>query len=203
MAMEYTPIEKQALDMMRRTDFKNLSKNDVLSIASKLGELRPDVAKEVIAQFPELEKLIRSSLEEYKNILGDIVSSDDESVKQIYTIADKDMDTSADSRRLFYEFAGKVHADFSKCLDNPNLSTEERKDILAQEMEILKAVSEKDSEIRIHETETVMKVDKKDSEKRQFNWGVIKVASTVLVVCLGIAASTLGGNFNFKLPKKL
>lgn len=202
MAMEYTEIEKQALDMMKRTDFKNLSKNDVLSIASKLGELRPDVAKEVIAQFPEFAKLIQSSMEEYKDILGNIVSSDDESVKQVYTIADKDMDTSANSRRQFYEFAGKVHADLSKCLDNPDLSAEERKDILAQEIEILKAVSEKDSEIRTHETETVKMVDKKDSEKRQFNWGVIKVASTVLVVGLGIAASALGGNFNLKLPKK-
>ena len=187
---------------MRRTDFKNLSKNDVLSIASKLSELRPDVAKEVITQFPEFAKLIQSSMEEYKNILGNIVSSDDESVKQVYTIADKDMDTSADSRKQFYDFAGKVHADLSKCLDNPDLSAEERKDILAQEMEILKVVSEKDSEIRTHETETVKMVDKKDSEKRQLNWGVIKVASTVLVVGLGIAASALGGNFNLKLPKK-
>lgn len=202
MATEYTAVEKQALDIMRRTDFKNLSKNDVLSIASKLGELRPDVAKEVIAQFPEFAKLIQSSMEEYKDILGNIVSSDDESVKQVYSIADKDMDTSADSRKQFYDFAGKVHTDLSKCLDNPDLSAEERKDILAQEMEILKAVSEKDSEIRIHEMETVKMVDKKDSEKRQFNWGVIKVASTVLVVGLGIAASALGGNFNLKLPKK-
>lgn len=116
MATEYTAVEKQALDIMRRTDFKNLSKNDVLSIASKLSELRPDVAKEVIAQFPEFAKLIQSSMEEYKDILGNIVSSDDESVKQVYTIADKDMDTSADSRKQFYDFAGKVHADLSKCL---------------------------------------------------------------------------------------
>lgn len=200
--MEYTAIEKQALDMMKRTDFKNLSKTDVLSIASKLGELRPDVAKEVIAQFPEFAKLIQSSMEEYKDILGNIISSDDESIKQVYTIADKDMDTSADSRKQFYDFAGKVHADLSKCLDNSDLTAEERKDILAQEMEILKAVSEKDAEIRTHETETVKMVDKKDSEKRQFNWGVIKVASTVLVVGIGIAASALGGNFNPKLPKK-
>ena len=202
MAMEYTPIEKQALDMMKRTDFKNLSKTDVLSIASKLGELRPDVAKEVIAQFPEFAKLIQSSMEEYKDILGNIISSDDESIKQVYAIADKDMDTSADSRKQFYDFAGKVHADLSKCLDNPDLTAEERKEILAQEMEILKAVSEKDTEIRTHETETVKMVDKKDSEKRQFNWGVIKVASTVLVVGIGIAANALGGNFNLKLPKK-
>ena len=39
--MEYTPIEKDVLSMMQRTDFKNLSKNDVVSFASKLGELRP------------------------------------------------------------------------------------------------------------------------------------------------------------------
>lgn len=88
MAMEYTPIEKQALDMMKRTDFKNLSKTDVLSIASKLSELRPDVAKEVIAQFPEFVKLIQSSMSEYKDILGNIISSDDESIKQVYATAD-------------------------------------------------------------------------------------------------------------------
>ena len=200
--MEYTPIEQQTLAMMRRTDFKNLSKSDVLSIASKLGELRPDVAKEVIAQFPELAKLIQSSMEEYKDMLENIISSDDESIKQVYAMADKDMDTSADSRKQFYDFAGKVHADLSKCLDNPDLTAEERKDILAQEMEILKVVREKDTEIRAHETETVKMVDKKDSEKRQFDWRVIGAASTVLVIGLSVAASALGGNFNFKLPKK-
>lgn len=200
--MEYTPIEQQALDLMRRSDFKNLSKSDVLSIASKLGELRPDVAKEVIAQFPEFVKLIQSSMDEYKDILGNIIASDDESVKQVYAVADKDLDTSAESRKQFYDFAGKVHADLSKCLHNPNLTAEERKDILAQEMEILKAVSDKDTEIRSHETETVKIVNKKDSEKRQFNWGAIKVANAMLVVVLGIAASALGGNFNLRLPKK-
>ena len=51
--MEYTPMEKDVLAMMQRTDFKNLSKGDVISFASKIGELRPEVAKEVLAQFPE------------------------------------------------------------------------------------------------------------------------------------------------------
>lgn len=73
---------------------------------------------------------------------------------------------------------------------------------MTQEMEILKAVSEKDTEIRTHETETVKMVNNKDSEKRQFNWGVVKIASTILVVGLGITASALGGNFNIKLPSK-
>lgn len=30
MTMEYTPIEKDVLAMMQRTDFKNISKGDVI-----------------------------------------------------------------------------------------------------------------------------------------------------------------------------
>ena len=67
--MEYTDIEKQVLSLMERTDFKSLSKNDVISYASKLNELRPEVAAQVLAQFPELAKLIQSSLVEYKDVL--------------------------------------------------------------------------------------------------------------------------------------
>ena len=200
--MEYTPFEQQTLEIMQRTDFKNLSKNDVLTIASKLSDLRPDVAKEVIAQFPEFVNMLHSLMEEYKDILGKIIASDDDSLKQMYDTADEDMDTSAENRKQFYEFADKVHADLSKCLDDPELTEEERKDILAKEMEILKVVSDKDTEIRNHETEIVKMVDRKDSEKRTFNWRVIELASVVLVLGVEIAASTLGGNFNFKLPKK-
>lgn len=201
--MQYTDIEKQTLDMLQRTDFKNISKNEVVSIFSQLSQLRPEVATEVLAQFPEFVKLVQSSMSEYKEILSNIIASDDESLKQVFSVADKDLDNAAQSRQQFYDMAGKVHADLSKCLDNPNLTPEERKDILAQEMEILKAVDEKDSEIRNHESATVQMVDKKDSEKRQFNWGAIKVASTVLVIGLGIGASILGGNVNIKLPKKV
>lgn len=200
--MEYTSIERQTLDIMKRTDFKNLSKNDVVSIVSKLSELRPDVAKEVIAQFPEFAKLIRSSMEEYKDILGNIIDSDGESIKQVYAVIEKDMDTSADSRKQFYDFAEKVRADYSKCLDNPNLSYEETMKILEQEKDILKFAGDKDTEIRNHETENVKLADKKDSEKRQFNWGIIKIASAVLVVGLGVAVTALGGDFKLKLPKK-
>lgn len=200
--MEYNVMEKQTLDMMNRTDFKNLSKTDVLSIASKLCKLRPDVAKEIIAQFPEFAKLIHSSMEEYKDILGRIISSDDESIKQVYVVADKSLDTAADGRKQFYDLAEKVHADFSKCLDNRDLTIEECKDILAQEVEILKAVSEKDTEIRTHEAETVKMVDNKDSEKRQLNREVIMAASIFLGGALVMAVNVLGGNINIKLPKK-
>ena len=56
--MEYTDVEKQVLSLMEKADFRNLSKSDVLSYASKLNELRPEVAQQVLAQFPELSKLL-------------------------------------------------------------------------------------------------------------------------------------------------
>ena len=117
MSMEYTSNEKQILSLMERTDFWNLSKNDVLSYASKLNELRPEVAQQVIAQFPELAKLIQSTMVEYKDILEKIVASDDESTNQVYGIINKEVDSASDSRKEFIEYADKVRADLSKCLD--------------------------------------------------------------------------------------
>ena len=114
--MEYTPMEKDVLAMMQRTDFKNISKGDVISFASKIGELRPEVAKEVLAQFPEFIGLIKSSLTEYKGMLDTIVSSDDASIKEYYGVANKEMDQAADSRKQFYAFVKQVQADCSKLL---------------------------------------------------------------------------------------
>lgn len=41
------------------------------------------MVKEVIAQFSESAKLIQSSMEEYKDVLGNIIASDDESIKRV------------------------------------------------------------------------------------------------------------------------
>ena len=60
--MEYTDDEHKILSIMKRTDFKNISKSDVISFASKIEELRPEVAKEVLAQFPEFVNLMKSVL---------------------------------------------------------------------------------------------------------------------------------------------
>lgn len=200
--MEYTPIEKDVLSMMQRTDFKNLSKNDVISFASKLGELRPEVAKEVLAQYPEFVKLMKSALTEYKSMIDSIVDSDDESLKTYYSVANKEMDSASDSRKQFYNFVKQVQSDYSKCLDNPNLSPEMLMEILNREAELVKMANEKDTEIRDQEKEIEDKVNKKDTEKREFNWKLIGSISLALVTVGGISAGVLGGKFDFKLPKK-
>lgn len=199
--MEYTPVEKDVLAMMQRTDFKNLSKGDVISVASKIGELRPDVAKEVLAQFPEFAGLVKSALIEYNGILENIVSSDDASIKEYYDIVNKEMDGVAESRKQFYAFVKQVQADYSKLLDNPNLSPDIMMEILNRETELVKMANEKDTEIREQEQEIEDKAYKKDSEKREFNWKLVGGISFALVTVAGISVSVLGGKLDFKLPK--
>lgn len=123
--MDYSPMEKDILALMQRTDFKNLSKGDIISFASKIGELRPEVAKEVLAQFPEFVELMKSALSEYKGMLDSIISSDDASIKNYYSIADKELGSAADSRKQFFDMVRQAQEDCSKLLENPNLSPEE------------------------------------------------------------------------------
>lgn len=200
--MEYTPMERDVLAMMQRTDFKNLSKSDVISFASEIAELRPEVVKEILTQFPEFVGLMKSALTEYKGMLDSIVSSDDASIKEYYDVANKEMDQAADSRKQFYDFVKQVQADCSKLLDNPNLSPEMMVEILNRETELVKMANEKDAEIRQQEKEIEDKVNKKDSEKRESNWKLVGGISLALVTVGVIGASVLGGKFEFKLPKK-
>lgn len=87
-------------------------------------------------------------------------------------------------------------------LSNPNLTPEQQKDILDRQMEIFNAVDKKDTEIREHEMEMARMADKKDTEKKEFNWKVLGAASFVVLTAVGIGTATLGGKFDFKLPKK-
>ena len=200
--MEYSPMEQDVLDLMKRTDFKNISKGEIISFASKLGDLRPEVAKEVLAQFPEFVGLMKTALTEYKGMLDNIVSSDDASIKEYYGIAGKEMDQAGESRREFYDMVKLGQADCSKLLDNPNLPPETIMEILNRETELLKMANEKDTEIREQEKEIEDKANKKDTEKRQFNWKLVEGVSFALVAVAGITAGVLGGKFDFKLSKK-
>lgn len=199
--MNYTDNEKTVLALMNRTNFKAISKDEVISIASKIGELRPEVAKDLLAQFPEFAGLIKNVMSDYKDELSKVIESDDASLKQVFDIAEKELDGIKESRGEFYDFADKVRSDLSKCLDNPELSEEERSEVLDREMEIFRAVERKDTEMREKEMEIADMVDRKDTEKREFNWGIVKAASYVAIIGVGIGASLLGGNIDFKLPK--
>lgn len=200
--MEYNALEKQTLDILGRTDFKAIKKDETVCITSMLSNMRPEVAKEAIKQFPELANLLKSSLSECKEMLSKIVESDDDSVQHVYGSADKAMDDATLGRTEFMAFAEKVRDDYSKCLDNENLTLEEKSEILKGEMEILKMMDSKEKEVRAQQERILSTVDNKDSEKRQFNWKLVGAASMALVTVIGVGAAALGGKVDLKLPKK-
>lgn len=140
---------------------------------------------------------------EYKENLDKIIASDDDSTNQVYGILNKELDASHESRKEYIVFADKIRSDLSKCLDNPNLTPEQQKEIIDREMEIFQMVDKKDTEIREQEMETARMADKKDTEKKEFNWKILRASSLVVLTSVGIGTAALGDKFDIKLPKKL
>ncbi|MGF1399888.1 hypothetical protein [Streptococcus infantarius] len=198
--MEYTVAEKDILNLMERTNFKNLSKNDVITYASKLGELRPEVAKEVLAQYPQFVSLINSNLTEYKSMIDSIIASDDKSIENYFEFANKEQAEFSKSRAEYYSLLGEIQSDYSKILNTPDLSPEQKLVIMENELKLAEMASNKDKEIREYEEKLEEKVNAKDFEKRKFNWQLVSTASIALAVVIGIGASVLGGDLNLKLP---
>ena len=196
--MEYNEEENKLLDIMKRKDFKAISKKEVISLANDLANIRPEVASEIIAQFPELSNLISSEMSEYHNILSDIIDSDDDSLNRFYNLADKEMDYTSTAMSDYYQFANDVRCDISRCLSEPGLSLEEKQALLDREERILEEVSKKEEETRQEKREIVYEADKKDSEKRKIDWSIIEAASCVILFGLGIGLTALGGEI--KIP---
>ena len=82
------------------------------------------------------------------------------------------------------------------------MSDKQMMEMLKEETKLAEIAAAKDKEIREHDEKIEEKVNAKDSEKRAFNWKLAGGASLALAVTVGIAASVLGGDFNFKLPTK-
>ncbi len=201
--MEYNNAELLALNLMERTDFKNIKRNEMASFASMLAELRPDVAKEIIAKFPELADFMKTTLVEYRTILENIIKADDDSLNNYYKINHEGLDDIKDARIYYKDICEKVLTNLDKLLDDDDLSVEESLKIISQQKEILELVNKHDEMAFEQEKYYEEKANIKDSEKRQFSWKTIGTISGAIVgVAIITVAALSGGNINLKLPDK-
>lgn len=201
--MEYNNAELLALNLMERTDFKNIKRNEMASFASMLAELRPDVAKEIIAKFPELADFMKTTLVEYRTILENIIKADDGSLNNYYKINHEGLDDIKDARIYYKDICEKVLTNLDKLLDDDDLSVEESLKIINQQKEILELVNKHDEMAFEQEKYYEEKANIKDSEKRQFSWKTIGTISGAIVgVAVITVAALSGGNINLKLPDK-
>ena len=201
--MQYSPEQQECLELMGRTDFKNPKRDEIVSLVSKLHQMKPEVAQEIIKQFPEFASLIRTSMTEYRGMLESIIESDDKTTDHVYETIDHALDNSCESQNAFKEMASTVLADLSKSLDNPDLSTEDRKDIFEREERILRMASENDVANHQHDAKMVEAAERTATEKRKFNWELVKTVSCFVIGGLLIGAAVFtGGDVKLKLPKK-
>lgn len=120
--------EAQVLKQLNIPDFRHLSKDNVMSFASMLSEMDPEVAKKAIEQFPDFAKTTMDALRDYKGVIEKSFEDDKESANQCYALYNRIQDA------------------LEKCLDKDDLSFEERKYYIEQMKEVAAMAAAKDSE---------------------------------------------------------
>ena len=126
--MSKSLTEQKVLKKLDIVDFRHLTKDKVIAMASMLDKMDPDVAKKALEQFPEFSKTAKEMLIEYKDTLDKSLDLNNESVQSYYTLCNSIIET------------------LQKQLENENLSFDERKYIIDKMLEISKMMGEKDSE---------------------------------------------------------
>ncbi|MCM1328440.1 MAG: hypothetical protein NC253_03285 [Ruminococcus sp.] len=202
---KYTDNEKQLTSFIERPNLKKFSKNDtfnVLGFTSKFNELNSEVAKQVLEQYPEFINLVKSTFNEQTKICGEIIESDNESTNHVYSIMDREIESNTESRKLCFECGNNFISELSKFLDDPNITQEERKDILEKQMETLHMMYEKDTEIRESEKEVLTVANEKDSEKKAFDWKIISTVVGSVTAAVLIGTGVFNGKIKLKLPRR-
>lgn len=120
--------EAKVLKKLDIADFRHLTKDKVIKMASMLDKMDPEVAKKALEQFPEFANTTKEMLTEYKESLDKGLESNNESVKAVY------------------DTYNAVITSLQKELENENLTFEQKKYIIEQMKDVAEKVDKKDTE---------------------------------------------------------
>lgn len=120
--------EQKVLRMLNIENFRYLTKDKIITMASMLDKMDPEVAKKALEQFPDFSKTIKEMLIDYKDTL------------------DKALVTNSESVQTYYDSCKSIIEVLQKQIDAENISFEERKYIIDKMLEASKMMGEKDSE---------------------------------------------------------
>lgn len=126
--MNKSLTEQKVLKKLGIEDFRHLTKDKVITMASMLDKMDPEVAKKALEQFPEFAATTKEMLMEYKETL------------------DKGLETNQESVQAYYDSCNAIIASLQKQLEDESLIFEERKYIIDRMLEVSKMMGEKDSE---------------------------------------------------------
>lgn len=157
--------EKQVLDKLGVTDFRHITKDKLITFASMLDKMDPEVAKKALEQFPKFANVSREVFCDYKKTIENILMVNDNSVKAYYDVCDT------------------IISALKNESENDNLTFEEKQLIFEHMKEVADMIAKKDSE------------NKKFYEKIALGAGTIIVVTIgVLSAILGGKMNILNGN---------
>lgn len=120
--------EAKVLKKLDITDFRHLTKDKVIKMASMLDKMDSEVAKKALEQFPEFTNTTREMLSEYKESLDKGLEFNNESVKAVY------------------DTYNAIIVLLQKELENENLTFGQKKYIIEQMKDVAEKVDKKDTE---------------------------------------------------------
>ena len=82
--MKKTLDEKKVLRKLGIDDFRHMTKDKVMVMASMLDKMDPEVAKKALEQFPDFSNTMKDILVEYKSTLEKSLDVNNESVRSYY-----------------------------------------------------------------------------------------------------------------------
>ena len=126
--MGRTLSEQQVLRKLGIEDFRHLTKDKVVTMASMLDRMDPEVAKKALEQFPKFADTMKEILKEYKQTL------------------DKALDENGQSVQSYYASCDALISSLQKELEKDSLSFEEKKYIIDKMIEVNKMKGDKDTE---------------------------------------------------------
>jgi len=116
--------------MRLEEELKIVSTNEVQEFVSILKDLPADVALEVLAQYPEFTKMISNAIEQNNQLLQKVIDCNQQNADQCF---------------MFYQ---EILRDISLCLENEQLTYEQRMSLIEKEIEIAQLIGKKEVEIR-------------------------------------------------------
>ena len=154
--------ETQILNKLNIPDFRHMTKDKIIAFASMIQDMDPEVAKSAIQQFPNFSKMVLDAINEQKTVMISISDNNRNVTEKCLNVLDN------------------IGNSISKCLDEKELSFEEKKYYIDMLMEIANLGAE---------------VEQRNSEIN----AQAQILVTIATIVLGaFASSILGGNIRFR-----
>lgn len=120
--------ESEVLKKLDIQNFRSIPKDKIISFATMLPNMKPEVAKKALEQFPEFAKMSLEILKDYKDIMNNTI------------------DANSDSSKKCFDIYNEVVNALKSCLEKDDLPFEEKKYYIEKMIEISRMAESKDTE---------------------------------------------------------